>query len=57
MPPLVLFKIPISCVQLRLLSHLRVVHTCVYARKSLNLPKFYFTTKYLSKYTLNDTEN
>ena len=32
--------------------HLRVFHTCVYARKSLNLSKFYITIKYLNKYTL-----
>ena len=37
--------------------HLRVFHTCVYARKSLNLSKFFSTTKYLNEYTLNCTEN
>ena len=36
---------------------LSVFHTCVYARKSLNLSKFYTSTNYLNKCIINYTEN
>ena len=52
---------PISIpLPLKAAFHLRVFHTCVqfmYARKSLNLSKFYITIKYLNEYILNYTEN
>ena len=36
---------------------LRVFSTCVYARKSSNLSKFYSSTNYLDEYTLNHTSS